>query len=256
VQNEELEDELGKIERAAEEEVAKIQSAAASAGSERLVEQMDKLPVEELVAIARLPGDLAPAAIAYLAEDVYWEVRLAVAHRRGLTPALVDRLASDEDEDVRRAVAERPDLPFAVMERLSRDESGYVRSGIAYRADLPFALMERLAKDASPDVRAVIASRPHIAGQRDNAGQPDLPQAVDGVVRVTIGGNRVPQGMAAVWYVDTVQNLAAMMRVCQDRGFDWTLEDVAAAPADDYITDGAEFIAALESDQQQPAPGM
>jgi hypothetical protein len=94
-----------------------------------------------------------------LAADWWWEVRAAVAARRGIPPVLARALAQDPNDWVRRALAENPDTDPEVLGLLHADPNFGVRDAVAEHPATPPQALLAMVQDPVWEIRRSLAKR-------------------------------------------------------------------------------------------------
>ena len=107
---------------------------------------------------------VSPAALAAMAGDPSFFVRIDVAQNRNTPPEVLEALAKDEKRGVLLGVAGNPSTPPAVISALASDpEDEEMRRKAAGNPSAPVALLEALTTDPSVDVRSRVVCNPSLS---------------------------------------------------------------------------------------------
>ncbi len=149
--------------------VGEPRESIASAG-EVSEEDLRRLSDEAMGPLARTLAaqhpDVAPEALASMAEDPHWRVRAQVARHEATPPEALKVLSQDSNEDVLAAVAAHPGLNTERLEELYQSATTKIKIGVAANPNIaPKRLADILNGRDGAEVTAAAAGNPSISAE-------------------------------------------------------------------------------------------
>jgi hypothetical protein len=115
--------------------------------TEEILEEVNGFHLGDNIEEFIFPLDLTDEQFEILSENVYIDVKRAIAKHPALPEYFKYKLTEDEMWEVRRDIALRPDLTEDLMYKLTEDEEQWVRFAITKRSDLSGGLLIKLSCD-------------------------------------------------------------------------------------------------------------
>ena len=121
---------------------------------------------EVLEALAKHPNTSNTLLMKLADEDVYYQVRVAVARRPNLSIPIIEQLATHTDSDVKKALTSRPDvykLPQHIVEDLLRGEDLDDLGKAIMQPDFPEWKLYEISDNCTPEDAARIMRAPNVS---------------------------------------------------------------------------------------------